>query len=168
MLAQHKDQQALGRCRAIDSPLARILAELIHNAHGPIEDMPEVAQIAGRREALLLGTHLDVLSTIKAISPLLGLLGTVIGMIQTFTGMSLHGSGDIGALAGGISTALITTATGLSIAIPALVLHKYFSQKVGSIVSDLEISAEEIIRLLKNRENRTDKEISEAQVPSRR
>ena len=58
MLAQHKDQQALGRCRAIDSPLARILAELIHNAHGPIEDMPEVAQIAGRREALLLGTHL--------------------------------------------------------------------------------------------------------------
>jgi biopolymer transport protein ExbB len=81
---------------------------------------------------------LNPLGTIAAITPLLGLLGTVIGMIKVFTEIMIQGTGNAGVLAGGISEALITTAAGLSVAIPALVMHRYFQRRVDSLVLTME------------------------------
>ncbi len=98
----------------------------------------EAVEDAGRHESARLNRYLGTLSTIVGISPLLGLLGTVTGMIEVFHTIAETGAGQAAQLAGGISQALITTATGLSIAIPSLVAHNHFHEKVQSIVTDLE------------------------------
>ena len=88
---------------------------------------------------------LTALGTIAVITPLLGLLGTVIGMIKVFAQLQLEGAGNASALAGGISEALITTAAGMTVAIPALIFHRYFSRRVDEIVVDME---QESLRLV--------------------
>ena len=82
--------------------------------------------------------YLNALGTIAAITPLLGLLGTVVGMIRVFSEIMLQGTGNANALAGGISEALITTAAGLTVAIPTYMFHRYFNRKVDSLVLSLE------------------------------
>jgi len=89
--------------------------------------------------------YLNTLGTIAAIAPLLGLLGTVIGMIKVFTAIMVQGTGNAGVLAGGISEALITTAAGLSVAIPALIMHRYFLRRIDTVVVTLE---QETIKLV--------------------
>ncbi len=93
---------------------------------------------AGRHETSRLNRYVGVLGTIVGISPLLGLLGTVTGMIDVFNTIAEAGTGQASELSSGISQALITTATGLLIAIPALVAYNFFREKVESIVGDLE------------------------------
>lgn len=93
---------------------------------------------AGRHETSRLNRYVGVLGTIVGISPLLGLLGTVTGMIDVFNTIARAGTGQASELSSGISQALITTATGLLIAIPALVAYNFFREKVESIVGDLE------------------------------
>jgi biopolymer transport protein ExbB len=85
------------------------------------------------------------LGTIAAITPLLGLLGTVIGMIKVFTAIMLQGTGNAGVLAGGISEALITTAAGLTVAIPALIMHRFYLRRIDTVVIQLE---QETIKLV--------------------
>ncbi len=85
-----------------------------------------------------LERYLNTLGTIAAVAPLLGLLGTVVGMIKVFAEIMTQGTGNASALAGGISEALITTAAGLSVAIPALAMHRYFIGRVDAIVVELE------------------------------
>ena len=92
-----------------------------------------------------LEKYLNALGTIAAITPLLGLLGTVIGMIRVFSEIMLQGTGNAGVLAGGISEALITTASGLSVAIPALMMHRYYVRRIDTIVVELE---QETIKLV--------------------
>ena len=92
-----------------------------------------------------LEKHLDIIGTIAVISPLLGLLGTVIGMIDVFAQIVQVGSGDASVLAGGISQALITTAAGLFVAIPAVMAHRYYMRKVDGIVVHME---QETIKLV--------------------
>ncbi|MCH8265676.1 MAG: MotA/TolQ/ExbB proton channel family protein, partial [Proteobacteria bacterium] len=82
--------------------------------------------------------YLSALGTIAAITPLLGLLGTVVGMIRVFNEIMLQGTGNANALAGGISEALISTAAGLTVAIPTFMFHRYFTRKVDSLVLNLE------------------------------
>jgi biopolymer transport protein ExbB len=86
-----------------------------------------------------------ILSLVAHTTPLLGLLGTVLGMIKAFQAVALHGTGDASVLATGISQALITTAGGLFVAIPALVVYNYFNRKIDEIINDMEKGSTEVI-----------------------
>jgi len=101
----------------------------------------DAVEDAGRRETNRLGRYLGALGTIAAVAPLMGLLGTVTGMIEVFDTIAKAGAGQAAELSGGISQALITTATGLVVAIPALIAHSIFSGKVSGLVTDLENAA---------------------------
>lgn len=127
------------------SPLGRILAAGLINKNQPREVMLESIEDVGRHEAHSLERFLNTLGTIAVISPLLGLLGTVVGMIEVFNVIGNEGLGKAGALAGGISQALITTAAGLVIAIPALVAHRYFLRRVDSLVVEMEQEALKLV-----------------------
>ena len=111
---------------------------------------------AGRSEAHVLGRYLNTLGTIAAITPLLGLLGTVFGMIEVFAAIDMGSRADTAALAGGIGQALVTTGAGLSIAIPALVAHRYLRGKVDLLTQCLEQEALRLLGLIE-RQSEADK-----------
>lgn len=127
------------------SPLGRILAAGLNNAYHGREVMKESIQEAASHVVHELERYLNTLGTIAAVTPLLGLLGTVMGMIKVFSEIMTQGTGNASVLAGGISEALITTAAGLSVAIPALVMHRYFVGRIDGIVVELE---QETIKLV--------------------
>ena len=134
------DAVALRRLRA-GSPLGRVVAAGISHAHQPRAEMLERIEEVGRIEALGLERYLNTLGTIAAITPLLGLLGTVIGMIDVFSTIDTTGLGDNRALAGGIGEALITTGAGLTVAIPAVVAHRYLRGRVNRLIVGIEREA---------------------------
>lgn len=127
------------------SPLGRILAAGLSNAYHGREVMKESIQDAASHVVHELERYLNTLGTIAAVTPLMGLLGTVMGMIKVFAEIMAQGTGNASVLAGGISEALITTAAGLSVAIPALIMHRYFIGRIDSIVVELE---QETIKLV--------------------
>jgi len=127
------------------SPLGRILAAGLSNAGHGRDVMKESIQEAASHVVHDLERYLNTLGTIAAVTPLLGLLGTVMGMIKVFAEIMAQGTGNASVLAGGISEALITTAAGLSVAIPALVMHRYFVGRIDGIVVGLE---QETIKLV--------------------
>ncbi len=120
------------------SPLGQILASGLINANQSRELMKEAIEDTGRHVTLQLERFLNTLGTIAAITPLLGLLGTVQGMIQIFGTITSVGVGDANQLAGGIATALITTFAGLLVAIPSLFFYRYFRGKVDELVIEME------------------------------
>ncbi len=126
------------RALRASSPLGQILAAGLSNSKHGREVMKESIQEAASYVIHDLERYLNTLGTIAAISPLLGLLGTVIGMIKVFAAIMQQGTGNAGVLAGGISEALITTAAGLTIAIPALIMHRYYVRRIDGIVIQLE------------------------------
>ena len=121
-----------------DSPLGEIFAAGLANLKHGRAVMKDAMEEAGNKVTHDLERFLSVLGTIATVSPLLGLLGTVLGMIEVFTEIMISGTGNAGVLAGGISTALITTAAGLSVAIPAMVFHRHFERKIDGIVVEME------------------------------
>jgi biopolymer transport protein ExbB len=123
------------------SPLGSILAAGIINRHQNRDVMKESIEDTGRHIVHELERYLNSLGTIAAITPLLGLLGTVIGMIKVFATITTQGVGDPGALAGGISEALLTTAAGMSVAIPTLMFYRYFRGRVRMLVLKMEQEA---------------------------
>ncbi len=127
------------------SPLGRILAAGLANAYHGRDVMKESIQEAAQHVIHDLERYLNTLGTIAAVTPLLGLLGTVMGMIRVFAEIMAQGTGNASVLAGGISEALITTAAGLTVAIPALAMHRYFIGKIDGIVVELE---QETIKLV--------------------
>ncbi|MBV2120732.1 MAG: MotA/TolQ/ExbB proton channel family protein [Candidatus Thiodiazotropha sp. (ex Ctena orbiculata)] len=130
------------------SPLGRILAAgLINRNHSKVV-MKEAIEEVGRQVVHELERYLNTLGTIASISPLLGLLGTVIGMIKVFSVIVTAGVGDPGVLAGGISEALITTAAGLSVAIPSLMFHRYFSGLIDQLVIGMEEQALKMVEVI--------------------
>jgi len=120
------------------SPLGQMLAAGLANRRAQRDVIKESIEDAGRHAVHELERYLTALGTIAAISPLLGLLGTVIGMIKVFAAITANGVGNPGILAGGISEALITTAAGLSVAIPALIAYRYLRGRVDSLVVQME------------------------------
>ncbi|WOX05543.1 MotA/TolQ/ExbB proton channel family protein [Microbulbifer pacificus] len=130
------------------SPLGRIFAAGLSNSKHGREVMKDSIEEAASQVVHDLERFLNVLGTIAAVAPLIGLLGTVVGMIQVFTAIMLEGTGNAGVLAGGISQALITTAAGLSVAIPALMAHRYFQRRVDSIVVTMEQEAVKLVDAL--------------------
>jgi biopolymer transport protein ExbB len=121
-----------------NSPLGRVLAAALSNRDRGREIMMERVEDTGRHVVHELERFLNSLGTIASISPLLGLLGTVTGIIRAFNAVMLGGMGDPRMLAGGISEALITTAGGLAVAIPAFIAYRYLRGKVERIVIDME------------------------------
>ena len=133
---------------ALGSPLGKILAAGLVNRHHPRDIMKESIEEAGRQIVLEMERFLNTLGTIASITPLLGLLGTVIGMIKVFAAITSHGVGNPSVLAGGISEALITTAAGLSVAIPSLIFYRYFRGKVDALVLEMEDEALKIVDVM--------------------
>lgn len=136
------------------SPLGRILAAGLSARDAEREVMKEGIEDTGRHVVHELERFLNPLGTIAAISPLLGLLGTVIGMVKVFSAIQAHGVGNPGVLAGGISEALITTAAGLSIAIPSLIGYRYLRGRVDSLVVQMEQEAIKLIEALHSGDRR--------------
>jgi len=130
------------------SPLGSILAAGIANRHENRDVMKESIEDTGRHIVHELERYLNTLGTIAAITPLLGLLGTVIGMIKVFATITTQGVGNPGALAGGISEALITTAAGMSVAIPTLMFYRYFRGRVRMLVLKMEQEAMIMVEIM--------------------
>jgi len=144
------DQVDKNRIAALqkDSPLGQILAAGLINRTCTRDITKEGIEDIGRHVTLSLERNLNTLGTIAAITPLLGLLGTVIGMIKVFAVITTEGVGNPETLAGGISEALITTAAGLVIAIPSLIFYRFFRGKISQLVVDMEEQALKLIELL--------------------
>jgi len=130
------------------APIGRILAAGLVNAKHGREIMKESIQEEASHVVHEMERFLTTLGSVAAIAPLLGLLGTVVGMIKVFSQLQLEGAGNAAALAGGISEALITTAAGLTVAIPALIFHRYFTRRVDEIVVDMEQDALRLVEIV--------------------
>jgi len=120
------------------SPLGQVLAAGLTYRNAPRDILKEAIEDSGRHVVHDLERYLNPLGTIAAISPLLGLLGTVSGMIRAFTAITTQGVGNPAVLAGGISEALITTAAGLTVAIPSLIAYRYLRGRVDGLVVMIE------------------------------
>lgn len=150
LLSQKKFDTALSLVNSeANSVVKPILFEAIVNRDLQEEELKELIEQAGKKSAKALEKNLTTLSTIVAIEPLLGLLGTVTGMIKVFAVISAKGLGHADLLAKGISEALITTAAGLSIAIPFLVFYNILVEKVENITIELEAEIFSIFKKLK-------------------
>jgi len=132
----------------LSSPLGAILASGLINKHHGREMMKTSIEETGRQVVHELERFLNPLGTIASITPLLGLLGTVVGMIKVFAAIMIHGVGDPGILAGGISEALLTTAAGLTVAIPSLIFHRYFERLVDEYVLNMEEEALKLVDVM--------------------
>lgn len=130
------------------SPLGRVLAAGLSNVNNSREVMKESIEETGRHVVHEMERYMNSLGTIAAITPLLGLLGTVIGMIKVFSVITAQGVGNPAVLAGGISEALITTAAGLSVAIPSLMAHRYFRGLIDSLVVFMEQEAIKMVEVI--------------------
>jgi len=133
------------RTLANSSPMGRILAAGLAQGGVSRADIRAAMEEVAGQEVHQLERFLSALGTIAALSPLLGLLGTVVGMIEVFTALMLHGSGNTALLAGGISKALITTAAGLCVAIPAMFFHRFFLRRVDDIAVQMEGEATKLL-----------------------
>jgi biopolymer transport protein ExbB len=120
------------------SPLGEVFAAALRVRHLGREAMKERVEDAGRHAMHGLERFLNSLGTIALIAPLLGLLGTVIGLINMFLAVMSHGIGDANQMAGGIGEALVCTAAGLCVAIPAYIMHRYFRGKVLQLGVEME------------------------------
>jgi len=141
------DSEKLKQLRQ-SSQLGRILAAGLSNSRHGRDVMKDSIVEAASQVIHDMERYLGVLGTIAATAPLLGLLGTVIGMIDVFAALNLEGAGNAAPLAGGISKALITTAAGLSVAIPAMIAHRFFVRRVDSLVVTMEQEAVKLVDAL--------------------
>ncbi|TVZ39476.1 biopolymer transport protein ExbB [Alteromonadaceae bacterium 2753L.S.0a.02] len=130
------------------SKLGRVLAAGLSNSRHGRDVMKDSIEEAASQVIHEMERYLGALGTIAAIAPLLGLLGTVIGMIKVFTALNLEGAGNAAVLAGGISEALITTAAGLCVAIPAMIAHRFYVRRVDTLVVTMEQEAVKLVDAL--------------------
>ena len=138
-------QMAKSICEKFKGPFSRIVLTSIENQDLPPDELRMLVEDGGRQEVRILQRGLVTLETIAAIAPLLGLLGTILGMIKVFNVIETLGVGQAKALSGGISEALITTAAGLLIGIPVLIAYNYFNHRAEAFILDME---NHVIRLL--------------------
>jgi len=141
--------EALELCKGNNTAMSRILWVALKNRGVQRGVMKEILEEVGRQEVAHLERFVGILALTAAIAPLLGLLGTVIGMIEVFQVISVEGVGKADVLAGGISKALNTTAVGMAVAIPTLVAYRFFEAKVNQFVVDIEHNALYFVDLLK-------------------
>jgi biopolymer transport protein ExbB len=136
-----------------DSAAARLVGLALKMGGRRRSQFKDSLEEAGRREAQELTAHLGILNLVAAVSPLLGLLGTVSGMIRAFNSIAADGIGNPGLLAGGISEALLTTAAGLCVAIPTLIVHRALLSRAESLITELEELSSDLLEALASTEN---------------
>jgi biopolymer transport protein ExbB len=139
---------AIKICDRFNTPFANIIRVGLEEAGEPLPIVRQIMEDTGRREVKRLERYLVVLETVAAASPLLGLLGTVLGMIEVFSVISIAGVGQAGLLSGGIAEALITTAFGLVIGIPALITYNFLDSRVGALVIRIDSYAHGLLKQL--------------------
>jgi biopolymer transport protein ExbB len=149
LLANREYRSAIEYCRRHPGPFSHLVTALVDNRQAPYDELKEILEDTGRRELLGLQRGLGALATIVAGAPLLGLLGTVLGMIKIFTVVAAAGSGITEQLASGIAQALITTATGLIIAIPTLFTHSVLEGRAVSILAEIEQQLLDFLHLVR-------------------
>ncbi len=160
LLSRKKASEARGYCQRINTPVARICLAGLDNLDEPRSVIKESMEDRGRAEALELRKYCGSLQTIASVSPLLGLLGTVSGMIKVFDAISMEGVGNPGSLATGISEALITTAAGLCVAIPTFMAQRYLASRAEVLTHILEEYSSHMLKFLANMPGPTEKESS--------
>ena len=138
LLLEKKIPEATAYCKQNPIPMTRVLLAGIINYEKSKGELKEILEEAGRQELPVIRKHITALGTIASLSPLLGLLGTVVGMISVFTILSQGENINASMLAGGISEALITTAGGLLIAMPTLAFYNYFNNRVRILIIEME------------------------------
>ena len=134
------------------SPLGQIFASALSNAKNSREVTKEAIEETGRAVAHKLERYLPILGTIATVAPLLGLLGTVIGMVELFGSFTNSGH-DVAQFARGISVALYNTATGIVVAVPAMIAYRYFRSKVDDLLVDMEQQAIKLVEILHGQRN---------------
>lgn len=144
---EHRDE-AITVCHKSDSPLARVFLAALRAAGRSRDQIKAVVEETGRRESAPLQRFLGLLGTIATISPLLGLLGTVLGMIRAFNVIASQGMGTPATLGGGISEALVTTAAGLTVAIPVILAHRHLSGRLDQLIIEMEEYSLRLVDLL--------------------
>lgn len=130
---------------SVSKVLKEILLESYKNPGASVTKLEEKGKEKALYQLTLLERNMWLVSLAAHLTPLLGLLGTVTGMIKAFQAVSIYGTGDASVLAKGISEALFTTAGGLFVAVPALIFYNYFNKKIDKIVNDMEITTTELI-----------------------
>lgn len=140
---------AISICQKHNGPFPNLILEVLRNKDLEKDELKELVQDRGRQEIRTLERGLVALETIAGVAPLLGLLGTVIGILKVFNVISEVGIGQASALSGGISEALITTIIGLSIGIPAVVFYNYFADRAENFVLDIEKHSANLILKMK-------------------
>jgi len=162
LLAQVKESleindmtRAISLCKENNTPMGNLLVVALENKNKSKEEIQKMLEESSKTEIPRLERYLGALGTIATISPMLGLLGTVTGMIKAFNTLAIQGTGNPAALAGGISEALITTATGLIIAIPTVIIYNYFTEKVNNMILDMEVESTALIETLHSQGNST-------------
>ncbi|HOD49767.1 MAG TPA: MotA/TolQ/ExbB proton channel family protein [Candidatus Hydrogenedentes bacterium] len=149
VLRQTRIQDAVEICDEVDAPIARIMRAGILKYNRTKDDIREAIEDAGHLEIPRLERYMSALATCASVAPLLGLLGTVQGMIKCFAQIqAMEGLVSPSDLAEGIGNALVTTAAGLTVAIPTLVAYNYFVTRVENMILEMEISSSELIELL--------------------
>lgn len=141
-------ESAIRVCENDSSPLTRVLRGGLQVASLSRDDIYDALEKTQMRERGIMETRIGVLSTIAFIAPLLGLLGTVVGIIQAFSGMASAGGTDPTAMMSGVAVALLTTALGIIIAVPSAILFSIFSGRVDSIMQRIEIASKELMVML--------------------
>jgi biopolymer transport protein ExbB len=144
---------AIKLCLRYNSPFANLIRAGLEEAKSSPLEIRQTMEDVGRRETKRLERYLVVLETVAGASPLLGLLGTVFGMIEVFSVISIAGVGQAGLLSGGIAEALITTAFGLSIGIPALIAYNFFDSRVDLLSLRIEGYAHALMKQLTEMKN---------------
>lgn len=148
LLKKQKISEAVSLSQGEPSPIGKILHAGLKNAGRGMWLVKEAIEERGEREGMVLEKHVGILSTLANLATLLGLLGTVTGMIKCFNVISVEGSGNPANLAGGIAEALITTAAGLFIAIPTLACHRILKDKAESLIFEMEENSVRIIEIM--------------------
>jgi biopolymer transport protein ExbB len=148
LLRKQKLAEAVYLCQGQASSIARVFLGGLKHAGRGMWLVKEGIEEMGSREAVVLEKHVGALATIANLTPLLGLLGTVSGMIKTFNVISVQGVGNPAPLAGGIAEALITTASGLCVAIPTLVCYRILKDRTESLVFEMEEHSMAVIEIL--------------------
>jgi biopolymer transport protein ExbB len=143
---------AYATCDRHPGPFANLVRTGLDHAADDWQIVRDVLIEAGRQEAVRLTRHLRILETVAAVAPLLGLLGTVTGMIRVFSSVSAHGLGNAELMSGGISEAMVTTAAGLMIGIPALVAYNWLEGRAAAIIFEMECYATKVLDTLRRRQ----------------
>lgn len=148
LVAKGRLDDAITTCHKSQTPISAVFLTALRAAGRNRDQIKAVVEETGRREAAPLQRFLGLLGTIATISPLLGLLGTVLGMIRAFNVIASQGMGTPATLGGGISEALVTTAAGMTVAIPVILAHRYLTSRLDQLIIEMEEYSLRLVDLL--------------------